>query len=176
MNKMLEKTGMLENQSYYNGSKSRATILAKAGIKHDRQQITQTCVGYIDKDTVKYDSYPACKGIGNGTGIIIRANSNSADVISFGAKIKFTPNRIIIISGNGEQWRLTKGGATEVFRVSDNVRVGKYSNQANEEYARQYWEDVENGLWDKGFSDHTGDDMSFVDDEDHFDDDYDYYD
>jgi len=144
--KLLSVTGMVEEYSYWNGRQKVRGMLEKMGIgNHFILPVTKTCSSFIDKDTYSYDSYPAMQKIGTGKGLIIRINSDSCIVIGWRSKIKMTPNRMILLS-NTYMPLYYKCGATSIFRITTDVSRGKYRNQYEEMYAKEYWDSIKDDM------------------------------
>lgn len=142
-NSLLNKTGMVESIAFYTGAKDRNAPLKKADINERLLlEVEKTCISYIDKETIEFDSYPSGMKIGKGKGLIIRINTDSCFVIHFNQKMKWTPNQVTLI-GDMDMPFYKHCGSKHVLKISHNVEKGRLQNREENKYAEIYWNDYE---------------------------------
>lgn len=118
LNQMLNRTGFISEQSFYNRSKRNNSMLKKYGIMptwkypfNPAERVTETVVTYIDAE--KSSVYFKEAGIGLNIG---RA---SFLFFNYGITVRFTSNRIYII-GQAEN-RRSLPPSTSVVKIEPNT-------------------------------------------------------
>lgn len=97
LNRLLMITECLSCDTFYPDRIKPNNILLSAGIKNHVLNILKSVPCYLVNGILKFDTYPSNINLRSKkcVGIIIRPHEDSAIVVYFGTKIKFTPSEII---------------------------------------------------------------------------------
>jgi len=155
--KMLSITGAVEVYSIYTGRLGMKKSLFKQGLSKrsvgdiimaDKTIPSFIVKGRVIKDYPAIDSYPCLLKFGEGEGILLRFNNDSAMPILFGQKMHFSPNKITFVgdrkdSSNKIIFGKNYCGARTIIRTFANVGFATHQNDSDDFYSDMYWRDVE---------------------------------
>lgn len=158
-NRLLNVTGYLSDQTFYNNKKELNNIL---NISDKRNfLVIKSIKSYFDKNKFELDTYPSTiskeLNFHNSEGLILRHHFDACSVYYWRQKFKMTPTQIKTIGCvKIPKYKKQSFSGSTIIQIESNIDKANNEIMYAELCAKQYYDDMYNDL----IFDDIGDDMN----------------